>query len=232
MIDVDDDNLWRVDLFKILDVTEETELKEIKQKYKSLAKKYHPDRFPAGSAEQEEAKEKFSDVSRAYDILTNDAKRTQYMDTRKLLADHLPEDQRPAKAESAPAAGTSSSGAKKSASPAAKAPEKKKEEASDFKRKEAQDCFEEGQYFFNKSKLDDAVESFQRAVSIMPDEAKFHSNLGRAYLMKGWNGMAQSSFKQALVLNPSDPIAKKHYVPEKPEKQSFFSRLFGGKKKK
>lgn len=231
MIDVDDDNIWRVNLFDILAADESTDLKTLKQQYKTLAKQYHPDRFPAGSAEQESAKDKFSDIGRAYDILSNEAKRKQYLETRRLLADHLPEDQRPA--SSAPES-TTPSPTENSAppSPAAAAPDKKREAREDFKAKEANTCFEEGQFFFNKTKLDEAVESFQRAVSIMPDEAKHHSHLGRAYLMKGWTGMAQASFKQALVLNPNDAIAKKHYEPEKPKKKGLFSGLFAKKDKK
>lgn len=229
MIDVDDDNIWRVNLFEILGVEESTDAKELKQSYKSLAKQYHPDRFPVGSAEQETAKDKFSDISRAYDILSNEAKRKQYTETRRLLADHLPEDQRPDPVE-ADASAPSQGGGAPSSSPAASAvPEKKSETREDFKTKEANTCFEEGQFFFNKTKLDEAVESFQRAVSIVPEEAKYHSHLGRAYLMKGWTGMAQASFKQALVLNPNDAIAKKHYEPEKPQKKGFFSRLFSKK---
>ncbi len=233
MIDVDDDNLWRVNLFEILDVTEATDAKELKQQYKNLAKQYHPDRFPAGSAEQEEAKEKFSDIGRAYEVLSNETKRKQYLETRRLLADHLPEDQRPAAAPTTPGSNGEQSQSTATAAPATPAAESKRDgPRTDFKLKEANTCFEEGQYFFNKSKLDEAVESFQRAVSIVPDEAKYHSHLGRAYLMKGWTGMAQASFKQALVLNPNEPIAKKHYEPEKPKKKGLFSGLFGKKDKK
>lgn len=228
MIDVDDDNIWRVNLFEILEVEESTDAKALKQQYKALAKQYHPDRFPAGSAEQEEAKGKFSDIGRAYDILSNEAKRKQYTETRRLLADHLPEDQRPAPAEEPSEA--PQTGAYVPPPPAAS--DKKAEARQDFKLKEANTCFEEGQFFFNKTKLDEAVESFQRAVSIVPEEAKYHSHLGRAYLMKGWIGMAQASFKQALVLNPNDPIAKKHYEPEKPKKKGLFGGLFAKKDKK
>ncbi len=227
MIDVDDDNIWRVNLFEILEVEESTDPKALKQQYKNLAKQYHPDRFPAGSAEQEAAKDKFSDIGRAYDILSNEAKRKQYTETRRLLADHLPEDQRPAPLEES--ADAPQTGAYVPSSPAS---EKKSEARLDFKLKEAITCFEEGQFFFNKTKLDDAVDSFQRAVSIVPEEAKYHSHLGRAYLMKGWTGMAQASFKQALVLNPNDPIAKKHYEPEKPKKKGLFGGLFAKKDKK
>lgn len=237
MIDVDDDNIWRVNLFEILDIDEDTDAKTLKQKYKELAKQYHPDRFPAGSKEQEEAKDKFSDIGRAYDILGNESKRRQYLETRRLLAEHLPANQRtPEQAEMVAKSEEKkkAEGNVKASPPPKSAPaeDKKADAKHDFKRKEANTCFEEGQYFFNKSKLDEAVESFQRAVSIIPDEAKYHSHLGRAYLMKGWTGMAQASFKQALVLNPNEPLAKKHYEPEKPKKKSFFSSLFGGKKKK
>ena len=231
MIDVDDDNIWRVNLFDILEVEENTDPKTLKQQYKTLAKQYHPDRFPAGSAEQEEAKGKFSDIGRAYDILSNETKRKQYTETRRLLADHLPEEQRPDPLVQEPSASPQAA-SYVAPSPAAEAAEKKSAAREDFKAKEANTCFEEGQFFFNKTKLDEAVESFQRAVSIVPDEAKYHSHLGRAFLMKGWTGMAQASFKQALVLNPNDAIAKKHYEPEKPKKKGIFGGLFAKKDKK
>lgn len=81
-----------------------------------------------------------------------------------------------------------------------------------------------------KNDVDAAISAFQRAISILPDTSKYHSNLGQAFLNKGWTGMAQASFKKALVLNPNDPVAKKNYEPEKPKKKGLFSGLFGRKK--
>ncbi|MGV3524669.1 MAG: J domain-containing protein [Candidatus Sericytochromatia bacterium] len=231
MIDVDDDNIWRVNLFEILGVADNAGKDELKQVYKQLAKQNHPDRFPAGSPEQEEAKQKFSSISRAYDILTNESKRQQYLDTRRLLSHHLDEAQT-APAAAAAAATAPAAPAAASASPAARSgPAKKSELREDYKQKEAEDAFKEGQSLFNKSDLDGAITAFQRAITVMPEVGRYHSNLGRAYLMKGWKSMAQVSFKQALVLNPNDPLAKQHYEPEKPKKKGLLGGLMGKFKK-
>jgi len=223
VLDVDDDNIWRVDLFAILDITEEHSKDDIRQVYKKLAKQYHPDKFPSGSAEQEEARLKFSEISQAYEILSNEQKRQQYLETRRLLAHHLVEPG----AESSP-----DTPAAASSNPAApSAPPPKHVPREDYKLKEAEEAFKEGLALFRKNELDSAISAFQQAISILPEIGKYHSNLGQAFLSKGWTGMAQASFKKALVLNPNDPIAKKHYEPEKPKKKGFLSGLFGGRKK-
>lgn len=231
MIDVDDDNLWRVNLFEILGVSEDVSKDELKNVYKSLAKKFHPDRFPAGSAEQNEAKEKFSDINKAYDILGNDAKRVNYLDTRRLLAEHLISVEGVNAPAAAPANAPTPEAPSPAAAPAAKAPPKREGPKEDAKLKQAEEAFKEGNVLFNKSDLDNAISSFQRAISMMPDIGKYHSSLGRAYLMKGWKGMAQSAFKQALVLNPNDPVAKKHYEPEKSKKKGLLGGILGKFKK-
>ncbi|PKL77103.1 MAG: hypothetical protein CVV27_06845 [Candidatus Melainabacteria bacterium HGW-Melainabacteria-1] len=243
MIDVDDDNLWRVNLFDVLGVSDNASKDDLRNMYKQLAKKYHPDRFPAGSPAQHEAKEKFSDINRAYEVLSNDSKRQIYLDTRRLLAEHLEANglsapPPAAKAEAPAAAAASAEPAKaKSETPAAaapaeaKVPSSSKKDGLDYKLMEAEDAYKEGTVQFSKSDLDGAISSFQRAISILPDTAKYHSNLGRAFLMKGWKGMAQSAFKQALVLNPNDPIAKKHYEPEKTRKKGLLDGLLGRFKK-
>lgn len=232
-MDIDDDNLWRINLFDVLGIQEETDKDEMKSVYKQLAKKFHPDRFPAGSPAQNEAKEKFSGINRAYEILSHEGKRAQYLDTRRLLADHLavldmvnPVDVPPAAKTAAPTP-TAASSAPPPPKPAASHAGK----GGDYKLKEAEDAFKEGNTLFNKSELDGAISAFQSAIALMPDTAKYHSNLGRAFLMKGWKGSAQSAFKQALVLNPNDPVAKKHYEPEKAKKKGLLDGLLGRFKK-
>lgn len=224
MLDVDDDNIWRIDLFAILGATEDQNKEDLRQIYKKLAKQYHPDKFPAGSKEQEDAKTRFSEISQAYDILSNEQKRQQYLDTRRLLAHHLA-------AEAQAAAGDSAApAAAPAAAPSAAAPLPKAAPAQDYKLKEAEEAFKEGLNLMRKNDTDAAISSFQRAISIFPDTSKYHSNLGQAFLNKGWTGMAQASFKKALVLNPNDPVAKKNYEPEKPKKKGLFGGLFGRKK--
>lgn len=240
MLDVDDDNIWRIDLFAILGVTEETSLKELRKVYKSLAKKYHPDRFPVNSAEQSEAKQKFSEISQAYEILSNEQKRSNYLDTRRLLMEHLEEEKQAqaaveaaSKAKANPKKASPKKAPKKApaSSPASKPKPKPEKPQEDYKTKEAEDLFKEGQKHMSKNDLDNAISSFQQALAILPDNAKFHAQLGRVYQLKGWSGMSQASYKKALVLNPNEPIAKKHYEPEKPKKKGFLDGLLSKFKK-
>lgn len=226
--DLDDDNIWRVNLFKVLGVSDLAEKKEIKQAYKALAKKYHPDRFPAKSKEQDEAKVKFSEISKAYDILTNETKRNQYLDTRRLLKDHLddqsamsPEPEKPAQAAPAPAPAPAPSASKK------------KPSQDDPRRQLAEDAFKESKVAFKKNDLDEMITLLKRAIELQPNNTKYHCELGLAYQKKGWEGMAQASFKQALVLDPKNQQAKKNYAGDKKEKKGggFLSGLFSKRKK-
>ncbi|XP_017280001.1 dnaJ homolog subfamily A member 3, mitochondrial-like [Kryptolebias marmoratus] len=62
------------DLYDILGVSRNASQKEIKKAYYQLAKKYHPDANP----DDPEAKEKFSKLAEAYEILSDEVKRKQY----------------------------------------------------------------------------------------------------------------------------------------------------------
>jgi DnaJ-related protein SCJ1 len=66
--------LCEKDLYKILEVKRSATLPEIKKKYREMTKKYHPDRNQG----DEKAKEKFSEVAEAYEILSDTNKRRIY----------------------------------------------------------------------------------------------------------------------------------------------------------
>ncbi len=61
------------DLYEILGVTRESSGDDIKKAYRRLAREYHPDVNPDPAAE-----ERFKEVSAAYEILSDPAKRQQY----------------------------------------------------------------------------------------------------------------------------------------------------------
>lgn len=62
------------DYYAILGVKKDASEKEIKQAYRSLARKYHPDVNPGNK----EAEEKFKEVSEAYEVLSDKEKRAKY----------------------------------------------------------------------------------------------------------------------------------------------------------
>ncbi|MBN2267078.1 MAG: molecular chaperone DnaJ [Candidatus Babeliaceae bacterium] len=62
------------DYYEVLGVSKTASLDEIKQAYRKLALKYHPDRNP----NNKEAEEKFKEAAEAYEILSNPEKRKQY----------------------------------------------------------------------------------------------------------------------------------------------------------
>lgn len=61
------------DYYKILGLGRNATKKEIKSKFKTLSKKYHPD-----VSKEPDAEAKFRDVSEAYDVLIDDDKRKLY----------------------------------------------------------------------------------------------------------------------------------------------------------
>ncbi len=60
--------------YEILGVNEKANAEEIKKAYRTLAKKYHPDK----SKDDKNAEERFKEISEAYSILSNSQERTRY----------------------------------------------------------------------------------------------------------------------------------------------------------
>jgi curved DNA-binding protein len=60
--------------YELLDLKRDASPEEIKQSFRKLARKYHPDLNPGDKA----AEEKFKDVSEAYEVLSDLSRRSQY----------------------------------------------------------------------------------------------------------------------------------------------------------
>ena len=62
------------DYYEVLGVEKGASAEQIKKAYRKAAMKYHPDRNPG----DKEAEEKFKEVGEAYEVLSNDEKRSRY----------------------------------------------------------------------------------------------------------------------------------------------------------
>ncbi len=64
-----------LDYFQIMELSSTASQLDIKNAYRRLASKYHPDRNQAS-----DANEKFQKIQEAYSVLSNPAKKKQYME--------------------------------------------------------------------------------------------------------------------------------------------------------
>lgn len=71
---------YEKDYYKVLGVKDTADAKEITKAYRKLARESHPDTHPGDSA----AEERFKEVSTAYDVLGDEAKRKEYDEVRRL----------------------------------------------------------------------------------------------------------------------------------------------------
>ena len=68
------------DYYKVLGVDEKAPAKDIKSAYRKLSRKFHPD----ANAGDPTAEERFKEVSAAYDVVGDEAKRKEYDEVRRL----------------------------------------------------------------------------------------------------------------------------------------------------
>ena len=71
---------YEKDYYKVLGVAPEADAKSITKAYRKLARESHPDTHPGDA----KAEERFKEVSTAYDVLGDEAKRKEYDEVRRL----------------------------------------------------------------------------------------------------------------------------------------------------
>src|SRR5919205_1004469 len=71
------------DYYKALGVAKDAPQSEIKKTYRKLAQQLHPDKNPGDA----KAEERFKEVSEAYDVLSDPAKRKEYDEARTLFGE-------------------------------------------------------------------------------------------------------------------------------------------------
>jgi molecular chaperone DnaJ len=69
------------DYYKVLGVSKDAKPEEIKKAYRKLARDNHPDQNPGNS----EAEKRFKEISEANDVLSNETKRKEYDEARRLF---------------------------------------------------------------------------------------------------------------------------------------------------
>jgi molecular chaperone DnaJ len=69
------------DYYKILGVSKNASADEIKQSYRKLARKYHPDANKGNTS----AEERFKEISEAHNVLSDEKRRKEYDDARSLF---------------------------------------------------------------------------------------------------------------------------------------------------
>lgn len=108
--------------------------------------------------------------------------------------------------------------------------------------------YERAQSYLERQELVEAIQELRDAIKIDAHKSEYHAALGLAYLKQNLTGMAAVYFRQALKLNPNDPLAREYAAKlnlqgnaaqpdskgEKPSAKATsrggFFGLFGGKK--
>lgn len=171
------------DLYALLGVSQDAPDDQIRQNYKSLAKELHPDRFVGDAAAQQDAEERFSKVSHAYNVLKDRAQRAEYDFERRMvkqggLDENIEVVEKPVEETGY------------------------KREVADRKYKLALQTQAEG----DPKK---AVEYIKEAIEMCPNVAQYHALLGALYDRRGWHSYARAEIETALRLDPEDLLSQK-----------------------
>ncbi len=180
--------------YDVLNVAAAASVDEIKAKYYSLARRYHPDRFHLRASTELHARieSAFARIAQAYETLTNSSRRSGY--DAKLAALERSKQF----AHSAP---------KASRDPERAASRDKDDAAnladSDLER--AEDNFQEGYSALQQGQIKLAIPNLAAAARIIPEEPRYRAYYGRALaLVKETRRLAETELQAAVRLDPAN----------------------------
>jgi tetratricopeptide (TPR) repeat protein len=138
------------DFFRLLDVTHDTSLEDIRTRYFALARNLHPDRLEAAGIadDKKDAQRLFAKMNEAFTTLTDPDKRQKYMEVQR-------------------AGGEAAVKAREAAT-----------EAAVRRALDAEERFRLGEMALRRQQLEVAVREFQKAIELNPDESDHHAMLG------------------------------------------------------
>ncbi|MFC1654344.1 response regulator [Myxococcota bacterium] len=199
-------DMKKQDYFEVLGVSKNASRAEIKKAYFSLAKQYHPDRLyaTASSEIRNLADEIFNFISAAHDILSDDARREQYMEE---LSSGTKRDVSSEVSNILSAEGCFQKG---------EIALRKRDysQARDLFEEACKLCPEEGEFhaflgwavFQSDPKAEEAVrtarDQLNQAISLNPKVDKAYLFLGYIYKAMNYREMAESEFEKAIQVNP------------------------------
>jgi len=236
------------DYYKILGVSKTATFEEIKSAYHKLAKEFHPDKVAEDKKKGKE--EEFALISKAYNVLKDKDKRTEY---DKLLADikkKIKEGKVPqpdADAVSAVSPKSSKTELNEIADKAFKmgvslfnsgqyAKSIEYFESAVKANKENSDAymFLALAYAYAQKSVNKAVDYCKRAIELDPWNIMYKTHLGRIYKMAGIMSLAEQTFKDVLKWEPENKEAKLElqtlHSKSSPGFFSFINKLIQRKK--
>ena len=86
----------------------------------------------------------------------------------------------------------------------------KKTKSAQSENKTYTDLIEAGKFYFVNGKFDKAIEEFNKALKLNPNDPEIYYNLGLAYESKSKLDEARKMYEKAVEINPNYSLAKQH----------------------
>jgi curved DNA-binding protein CbpA len=166
------------DYYEVLGVTKISSLDEVKQQYRKLALKFHPDRNQSNRNQFSDAGEHFKEISEAYAVISNPEKKQVYDQYGHTDGDGYSSEEI-----------------------------FKRERRRKFNSNDAVAWNYKGRALYNLGRYDDAIMCYDKAIEIDPNNAVAWNYTGRAMYHLDKYDEAIKCYDKAIGINPKDAEA-------------------------